>query len=56
LGGVIVLIFFSWVSVLGSYYLQMVSLSLLAFSLATSAGLYSSAMMLMNNIRDIATD
>ncbi|WP_220465104.1 1,4-dihydroxy-2-naphthoate octaprenyltransferase [Colwellia sp. MB02u-9] len=56
LGEVTVLIFFGWVAVLGSYYLQTGSLSLLAFGLATSAGLYSSAIMLVNNIRDIATD
>lgn len=56
LGEVTVLIFFGWVSVLGSYYLQTCTLSLLAFGLATSAGLYSSAIMLENNIRDIATD
>jgi 1,4-dihydroxy-2-naphthoate octaprenyltransferase len=56
LGEVTVLIFFGWVSVLGSYYLQTGTLSLLAFGLATSAGLYSSAIMLVNNIRDIATD
>lgn len=41
---------------LGSYYLQTCTLSLLTFGLATSAGLYSSAIMLVNNIRDIATD
>jgi len=56
LGEVTVLIFFGWVSVLGSYYLQTGTLSFLAFGLATSAGLYSSAIMLVNNIRDIATD
>jgi 1,4-dihydroxy-2-naphthoate octaprenyltransferase len=43
-------------SVLGSYYLQMGSLLLFAFGLATSTGFYSSTMMLVKNIRDIATD
>jgi 1,4-dihydroxy-2-naphthoate octaprenyltransferase len=56
LGEVTVLIFFGWVAVLGSYYLQTGTISWLAFGIATSAGLYSSAIMLINNIRDISTD
>jgi 1,4-dihydroxy-2-naphthoate octaprenyltransferase len=56
LGEVTVLIFFGWVSVLGSFYLQTGTMSIIAFGLATSAGLYSCAIMLVNNIRDITTD
>jgi len=56
LGEVTVLIFFGWVSVMGSFYLQTGFISIPVFALATSAGLYSSAIMLVNNIRDIATD
>lgn len=56
LGEVTVLIFFGWVSVLGSFYLQTGTISIAVFAFATSAGLYSSAIMLVNNIRDIATD
>jgi 1,4-dihydroxy-2-naphthoate octaprenyltransferase len=56
LGEVTVLIFFGWVSVLGSYYLQTGTTSITVFTVATIAGLYSSAIMLVNNIRDIATD
>ena len=56
LGEVTVLIFFGWVSVMGSFYLQTGTISIHVFALATSAGLYSSAIMLVNNIRDIATD
>ncbi|MGB2739124.1 MAG: 1,4-dihydroxy-2-naphthoate octaprenyltransferase [Cognaticolwellia sp.] len=56
LGEITVLIFFGWIAVLGSFYLQTGTISLLAFAVATSAGLYSSAIMLVNNIRDIITD
>ncbi|WP_085300542.1 1,4-dihydroxy-2-naphthoate octaprenyltransferase [Cognaticolwellia mytili] len=56
LGEVTVLIFFGWVAVLGSFYLQTGTISIIAFGLATSAGLYSCAIMLVNNIRDITTD
>jgi 1,4-dihydroxy-2-naphthoate octaprenyltransferase len=56
LGEVTVLIFFGWVSVLGSFYLQTGTISLISFGLATSAGLYSCAIMLVNNIRDTVTD
>ena len=56
LGEVTMLIFFGWVPVLGSYYLQTGTLSLLAFGLDTIAGLYNSAIMLVNIIRDTATD
>lgn len=56
LGEVTVLIFFGWVSVLGSFYLQTGAIAIHVFALATSAGLYSSAIMLVNNIRDIASD
>jgi 1,4-dihydroxy-2-naphthoate octaprenyltransferase len=56
LGEITVLVFFGWVSVLGSFYLQTGNISIVTFCLATSAGLYSSAIMLVNNIRDIVTD
>ncbi|MGB1261866.1 MAG: 1,4-dihydroxy-2-naphthoate octaprenyltransferase [Cognaticolwellia sp.] len=56
LGEVTVLIFFGWVAVLGSFYLQTGFITPEAFAFATCAGLYSSAIMLVNNIRDISTD
>ena len=56
LGEVTVLIFFGWIAVLGSFYLQTGFISVNAFVFATNAGLYSSAIMLVNNIRDINTD
>jgi len=56
LGELSVFVFFGLVAVLGSYFLQTGSLSLNALILAVTAGIQSSAIMLVNNIRDIETD
>ena len=56
LGEVTVLIFFGWVAVMGSYWLQTGELTLTALLYGTSAGLFSVAILLVNNLRDIPTD
>merc|ERR1711879_66586 len=56
LGEVTVLIFFGWVAVIGSYYLQTDQVSLSALLFGTASGLFSAAMMLVNNLRDLPTD
>jgi len=56
LGETAVFLFFGLIAVLGSYYLQTQSLSLTALLYACIAGLHASAVMLVNNIRDIASD
>lgn len=56
LGELTVLVFFGWVAVLGSYYLQAGEINLAAFLFGTSSGLFSAAMMLVNNLRDLETD
>tara|TARA_Y100001949_G_C15956756_1_gene317308 strand:- start:202 stop:1221 length:1020 start_codon:yes stop_codon:yes gene_type:complete len=56
LGEATVLVFFGWVAVIGSYYLQTENVSLIAFLFGTASGLFSAAMMLVNNLRDLTTD
>lgn len=56
LGDLFVFIFFGWVSVLGSYFLQTHVLPPVMFLPATSVGLFSVAVLNVNNIRDIDSD
>ena len=56
LGDIAVLIFFGWVGVLGSYYLQAQQLDWTLFLPATSSGLLTVAVLNVNNIRDIESD
>lgn len=56
LGEVTVFIFFGLVSVLGSFYLQTNDLSPKSWIYACIVGILSSALMLVNNIRDIDSD
>lgn len=56
LGEITVLVFFGWVAVMGSYFLQAGNISLAAFLLGSTSGLFSAAMMLVNNLRDRPTD
>ncbi len=56
LGDVAVMIFFGWVAVAGSYYLQCKSLSLSIGLPAIAAGCLSIAVLNVNNIRDIVSD
>jgi 1,4-dihydroxy-2-naphthoate octaprenyltransferase len=56
LGEVFVFLFFGVVAVVGSYYVQTEDLSWIAFALSVPVGLLVSAILVVNNIRDIETD
>ncbi|PHM25719.1 1,4-dihydroxy-2-naphthoate prenyltransferase [Xenorhabdus ehlersii] len=56
LGDISVLIFFGWLSVLGTYYLQAGTFSISTFLPATASGLLSVAVLNINNLRDIESD
>ncbi len=55
-GDLFVLIFFGYVGVLGSYFLYAGTLDLLMSLPATTCGLFSVAVLNVNNIRDIESD
>lgn len=56
LGDIAVLIFFGWVGVLGTYYLQTQTLDAALALPATSCGLLAVGVLNVNNIRDIESD
>lgn len=56
LGDASVLIFFGWLGVTGSYYLQAHNLPLMLFLPATACGLMAVAVLNVNNMRDIDSD
>ena len=56
LGDVFVFIFFGLVAVAGTYYVQALSLSFPVLVAAVAPGSFSVNILLVNNIRDIATD
>ncbi|EKT54100.1 1,4-dihydroxy-2-naphthoate polyprenyltransferase [Providencia burhodogranariea] len=56
LGDISVLIFFGWLSVMGTYYLQANTLNMFTFLPATACGLLSVAVLNINNMRDIVND
>ncbi len=56
LGDISVLIFFGWLGVLGSYYLQVHHLELVLLLPATACGLLAVAVLNVNNMRDIESD
>ncbi|QSX38357.1 1,4-dihydroxy-2-naphthoate polyprenyltransferase [Shewanella sedimentimangrovi] len=56
LGEVAALVFFGWVAVVGSYFLQAGHTSLDAWLLGTAIGALNAAIMLVNNTRDMVTD
>lgn len=56
LGEVFVFLFFGVVAVVGSYFVQTEQLEGVAFALSIPVGLLSSAILLVNNIRDADTD
>jgi 1,4-dihydroxy-2-naphthoate octaprenyltransferase len=55
-GELFVFLFFGLVAVLGSYYLQTLSLSLPALAGAGAIGLLAAAVLLVNNYRDLNSD
>lgn len=56
LGELFVFIFFGLVAVCGTYWVQALSLSWLVVAASIAPGLLISAIMVVNNLRDIATD
>ncbi|EQA5670626.1 1,4-dihydroxy-2-naphthoate polyprenyltransferase [Cronobacter malonaticus] len=56
LGDVSVLVFFGWLSVLGSWYLQAHTLIAPVWLPATACGLLAAAVLNINNLRDIDSD
>jgi 1,4-dihydroxy-2-naphthoate polyprenyltransferase len=56
LGEVFVFLFFGLVAVNGSYWVQLEELDRLPFVLSVAVGLLSTAILVVNNIRDIETD
>ena len=56
LGEVFVLVFFGWVAVAGSYWLQTLQFSLDAVLCGTVLGLPAAAVLLVNNYRDLEDD
>jgi 1,4-dihydroxy-2-naphthoate octaprenyltransferase len=56
LGDISVLVFFGWLSVAGSWYLQAHMLAPLVFLPATACGLLATAVLNINNLRDIDSD
>jgi 1,4-dihydroxy-2-naphthoate octaprenyltransferase len=56
LGELFVFVFFGIVAVAGSYYVQTEELRWEAFALAVPVGLLASAILVVNNVRDLETD
>src|SRR5205814_6874098 len=56
LGELFVFLFFGVVAVVGSYYVQTKHLEWEAFALSVPIGLLASAILVVNNLRDIDTD
>ncbi|MCW2953614.1 MAG: 1,4-dihydroxy-2-naphthoateoctaprenyltransferase [Conexibacter sp.] len=56
LGELFVFLFFGIVAVVGSYFVQTRSLAWEAFALAVPVGLIASAVLVVNNVRDLETD
>lgn len=56
LGDIFVLVFFGPVATLGTYYLQTLELNFHVFSLGVGMGLLSTAILTVNNLRDIDED
>src|SRR5436309_3653969 len=56
LGELFVFLFFGLVAVTGSYYVQIQHLPWEAFALAVPVGMLASAILVVNNVRDIDTD
>lgn len=56
LGDISVLVFFGWLSVMGSWYLQAHTVIPALFLPATACGLLATAVLNINNLRDIDGD
>jgi 1,4-dihydroxy-2-naphthoate octaprenyltransferase len=56
LGDILVFIFFGPVAVMGTYYVQSFEMNFGVFMAGVSAGCFSTAILAVNNLRDIDTD
>ena len=56
LGELFVFLFFGLVAVNGSYYVQLEKLALLPLGLSVAVGFLSTAILVVNNVRDLETD
>lgn len=56
LGDVFVFLFFGIVATVGTYYVQALTLEPMAFFYACQVGAHGTAILIVNNLRDIATD
>src|SRR5207344_2493403 len=56
LGEVFVFLFFGLVAVNGSYYVQLETLDALPLGLSISVGFLATAILVVNNVRDVDTD
>ena len=56
LGELFVLIFFGWIAVGGTYYLQTTFFNIDAIVLGTQVGLYATMLIFINNLRDVEQD
>jgi 1,4-dihydroxy-2-naphthoate octaprenyltransferase len=56
LGELFVFLFFGVVAVVGSYFVQVEKLEWQAFALSVPVGLLASAILVVNNVRDVDTD
>ena len=56
LGELFVFLFFGLVAVNGSYYVQLEELDWLAFGLSVAVGCLATAILVVNNVRDVDTD
>ena len=56
LGELFVFLFFGLVAVNGSYYVQLEALSFISLGLSVAVGLLSTAILVVNNVRDLETD
>ncbi len=56
LGELFVFLFFGLVAVNGSYYVQLEDVTFLSVGLSVAVGLLSTAILVVNNVRDIETD
>ncbi|MGA0373344.1 MAG: 1,4-dihydroxy-2-naphthoate octaprenyltransferase [Flavobacteriaceae bacterium] len=56
LGDLFVFLFFGWVSVMGSHYLQIQTIDRTVLFLGTAIGLFSVGVLNLNNMRDIVND
>ena len=56
LGEIFVFCFFGLVAVNGAYFVQLERLDWLPFGLSVAVGLFSSAILVVNNVRDLETD